>query len=53
MNNASKTAADPWQQIRSRYQLEEKMGSGTFGVVYSATDIKTGKKVAIKLVTGI
>ena len=48
-----KTAIDPWQQIRYSYAIDEKLGCGTFGVVYSARSIKTGKKVAIKLVDGI
>lgn len=49
----NKVIYDPWSQIRHSYKLEDKLGSGTFGVVYSATSIKTGKKVAIKLVEGI
>ncbi len=33
-----------------KYQVKEKLGKGSFGVVYDGIDIKTNKKVAIKLV---
>lgn len=49
----NKVIYDHWSQIRLSYKLEEMLGFGTFGVVYSATSIKTGKKVAIKLVKDI
>ncbi len=31
-----------------RYQLEKKIGSGAFGEIWEAMDIKTHKKVAVK-----
>lgn len=30
------------------YQKEEKVGSGTYGVVYKAKNIKTGEIIALK-----
>jgi mitogen-activated protein kinase 1/3 len=36
--------------VDSRYQPIKKLGSGAYGMVCSATDEKTGKKVAIKKV---
>ncbi|MEM7536656.1 MAG: BREX system ATP-binding domain-containing protein [Chloroflexota bacterium] len=37
--------------IRSRYQLQEKLGEGAMGVVYQALDRLTGEFVALKRVT--
>ncbi|QPG74110.1 hypothetical protein FOA43_001432 [Brettanomyces nanus] len=36
--------------IRYRYEVQEKMGKGTFGSVISALDHKTGRIVALKIV---
>jgi serine/threonine protein kinase len=33
----------------SRFQLQEQIGAGSFGVVYSATDLTTRERVAIKV----
>ena len=35
--------------VNERYEIIEKLGSGSFGKVYSAIDNQTKKKVAIKL----
>ena len=41
---------DPvWQVVADRYLINKTLGSGTFGVVVSATHIETRTKVAIKL----
>ena len=34
-----------------RYEIHQVLGSGSFGIVVSATHIKTQKEVAIKLIT--
>jgi len=36
-------------RIKDRYDIKEKLGAGSFGVVYRGIDLKTGKEVAIKL----
>ena len=36
--------------LGSRYCLEQVMGSGLTGTVYKAADLKTGQKVAVKIV---
>ncbi|XP_029655039.1 casein kinase I-like [Octopus sinensis] len=35
--------------VANRYRLIQKVGSGSFGKIYSAYDITTGEKVAIKM----
>lgn len=35
--------------LANRYQIEKLIGKGSFGSVYGATDLKTKKKVAIKV----
>ena len=36
----------------SRYRIDKELGSGTFGVVYGAVDVGTGRHVAIKIPRG-
>lgn len=36
--------------IGEKYKLGRKIGGGSFGVIYLATDIDTGEIVAIKIV---
>jgi len=36
--------------IDSRFKIQNKIGEGSFGSIYEGIDIKTSKKVAIKLV---
>jgi len=35
--------------LNGQYMLEQKIGSGAFGQLYEGRDLKTGRKVAIKL----
>jgi len=35
--------------VGERYRLDRKVGSGSFGVIYLATDITCGERVAIKM----
>mmetsp|Transcript_12884 Transcript_12884/g.32490 ORF Transcript_12884/g.32490 Transcript_12884/m.32490 type:complete len:316 (-) Transcript_12884:335-1282(-) len=35
--------------VAGRFQLEQRIGSGSFGDVYSGLDIQSGEKVAIKI----
>lgn len=35
------------------YQINEEIGQGSFGKVYSAMDIRTGHRVAIKKIVSI
>lgn len=39
--------------ICDRYVLEEKLGSGTLGDIYRATDTQTNRAVAVRLVTEV
>lgn len=34
--------------LKNRYRIEERLGKGTFGEVYRATDLQTGEPVAVK-----
>ena len=36
-------------RIAGRYRLGEKIGHGSFGDIYLATDVKTKEEVAVKL----
>ena len=42
---------DHWKQIADRYKVMKTVGSGTFGDVKKAKCLKTGKEVAIKLLS--
>jgi serine/threonine protein kinase len=48
-NRRSATGDDGPSVVADRYQLEEPIGKGSFGVVYRATDLELGRTVAIKL----
>ena len=39
-------------QTLRQFRLEEKIGSGAMGVVYRAVDENSGKKAAVKVITG-
>ena len=39
--------------VGKRYRLEKVVGEGGFGVVYAATDTRTGNKVAVKVLTAL
>lgn len=39
-----------WNLVPSKYQLLSKIGQGSFGKVYKAIDILSGKFVAVKYV---
>ena len=38
-----------WQQVYPEYELVEHLGQGSFGDVYKAIHVETGRTVAIKL----
>lgn len=40
---------DPGDLFAKRYRLEERLGEGSFGVVYRATQIEMGREVALKI----
>ncbi|OIP32475.1 MAG: hypothetical protein AUK47_20525 [Deltaproteobacteria bacterium CG2_30_63_29] len=39
---------DIGQLLDGRYQIEQKVAGGTYGIVYHATDTTTGERVAVK-----
>ena len=39
------------RKLQEEYRLEEPIGHGKFSIVMSGTNIKTGEKVAIKVIT--
>ena len=42
------TLKSPWDEVILNYKIDSKIGEGTFGKVYKAQHIRTGRKVAIK-----
>ena len=42
-----------WNVIKKQFKLDKIIGEGAFGTVYRAENLKTGQKVAIKLITNI
>ena len=42
-------APSPGATLAGRYRLQEAVGRGGMGVVYAATDLRTGGRVAVKL----
>ncbi len=40
------------EYLKNFFKLEEKLGSGSYGVVYKATDLSTNEIVAIKCCKG-
>src|SRR5262244_3962414 len=47
---SSGAAADPFiGLVLSRYRVDERLATGGMGVLYRATDLKLGRRVAIKL----
>ena len=39
--------------LDDRYQLEERLGTGSSGAVYDTTDLLTGERVAVKVLTAL
>jgi len=39
--------------LDDRYQLEERLGTGSSGTVYDSADLLTGERVAVKVLTGL
>ena len=39
---------EPFKNVRRRYRLEEEIGRGEFGIIYSCTDVITGEQYACK-----
>jgi serine/threonine-protein kinase len=39
----------PGELFERRYRIEREVGRGSFGIVYAATDMKEGRRVAIKV----
>ena len=44
---------DTPEEVNTRYRLEKRVGKGSYGVVYEATDTTTSEKVAIKCIEGV
>ena len=43
-----KILSGPFKNVRRRYRLEEEIGRGEFGIIYSCTDVITGEQYACK-----
>ena len=52
MSNSSMFIEDPQYDVRvaGRFRMGKKIGSGSFGEIFLALDIQTGKEVAVKFV---
>ena len=51
MNNRNDSCGYKYEDAGNgleNYQINEEIGQGSFGKVYSAMDIRTGERVAIK-----
>lgn len=44
---------DTPEEVNTTYTLEKRVGKGSYGVVYEATDTRNGDKVAIKCIEGV
>ena len=44
------TRIEDESMVEENYKFGRKLGQGTFGVVHEATDIRTGKQWAVKVV---
>ena len=44
----SNILSGPFKNVRRRYRLEEEIGRGEFGIIYSCTDVITGEQYACK-----
>ena len=49
MNNAVSAAGEMDIRIAGRFKLGRKLGSGSFGEIYLATDLTNNEDVAVKL----
>ena len=48
-SSTGSTTLDPGELFAKRYRLEERLGEGSFGVVYRATQLEMGREVALKI----
>ena len=52
-DQAELTLTQPVERtIEGKYRLEQLLGKGGMGAVYEATDLRLGRRVAVKLITG-
>lgn len=50
MRESTATALDPGTRFAERYAVIRKIGEGSMGVVYLATDTHTGEEIVLKLI---